>query len=141
MRGGKLGGQDRRQPLDGKALAGVVAGENQGEALCLGRQGGVEARLAGQEAIALGADGIAEHLARAAAGDGNFANVRLAFADDLQAVNPQESFDAFGEVHQRQRRRQLTAAAGAMRPTVGVFVADDQRLNVTRVPGPRPAAG
>ena len=82
---GEFRAKDLGKFLDGKTLAGVVSGQQQGDPRRLGFQASMEAGFTSHQEITAGLPRGAKELAGAAAGDGNLAHTLIGRPDMMQA--------------------------------------------------------
>src|SRR6478752_3272188 len=83
--GGELLGEEGGEAFDGKSLAGVMAGQEEGDAAGFGVVTGVETCFAGDEELAAASDGEVEEFTGTAAGDGDAGDGALEVADGVEA--------------------------------------------------------
>src|SRR4051794_26593969 len=98
MRCRELLGQHVCQPLDAKALAGKMAGQQQTDSGSFGLDAGMKPRLARDQTIAAQGPRGSEKLAGAATGHGHTLDLAIRFTDELQMLDGQEPLEIRGQL-------------------------------------------
>ena len=115
---GKLAGQHVGKTHHSEALAGEMAGQEQGNAESFGFQTSVKSGLAHQHRVATVLPGGVEQFAGRAAGHRDRANGFVGLADQLQPVDREKPLEPLGKLPKQKRFGEPSPAASAL--TFGV---------------------